>query len=75
MVAPDVINPEVLSSPRRAPPPHARAAAGGVDASGHNVSPHDACHVALAGDLGCALVTGDLKLSRAPRLGVPLLIV
>jgi predicted nucleic acid-binding protein len=25
----------------------------------------------LARDLGCPLVTGDLRLSRAPRLGVP----
>jgi hypothetical protein len=29
----------------------------------------------LARDLGCPLVTGDLRLSRAPKLGVPLVTV
>jgi predicted nucleic acid-binding protein len=36
------------------------------------VTSSDACYVALARDLGCPLVTGDRRLSRAPRLGVPL---
>ena len=40
-----------------------------------NVASYDACYVALARDLECPLVTGDLRLSRAPRLGVPLLTV
>ena len=40
-----------------------------------NVTPYDACYVALARELECPLVTGDLKLSRAPRLGVPLITV
>jgi predicted nucleic acid-binding protein len=40
-----------------------------------NVTAYDACYVALARDLGCPLVTGDLRLSRAPKLGVPLVTV
>jgi predicted nucleic acid-binding protein len=40
-----------------------------------NVSASDACYVALARALGCPLVTGDRRLSRAPRLGVPLVTV
>jgi predicted nucleic acid-binding protein len=40
-----------------------------------NVTSYDACYVALARDLGCPLVTGDLRLSRAPGLGVPLVTV
>jgi predicted nucleic acid-binding protein len=40
-----------------------------------NVTSYDACYVALARELGCALVTADRRLSRAPRLGVPLLSV
>ena len=40
-----------------------------------NVTSYDACYVALAEALGCTLVTADLKLSRAPRLGVPLITV
>ena len=40
-----------------------------------NVTASDACYVALARDLGCALVTGDLRLTRAPKLGVPLVTV
>jgi predicted nucleic acid-binding protein len=98
IVAPDVINPEVLSSLRRLERigqlPTERAnlavehlliapvrrlstlpllpAAWTLRA---NVLASDACYVALARDLGCALVTGDPRLSRAPRLGVPLLTV
>jgi predicted nucleic acid-binding protein len=40
-----------------------------------SVSAHDACYVALARALGCPLVTGDLRLTRAPGLGVPLVVV
>lgn len=40
-----------------------------------NVTSYDACYVALARALGCPLVTGDRRLSRAPRLGVPLVTV
>jgi predicted nucleic acid-binding protein len=40
-----------------------------------NVTSYDACYVALARELGCALVTADRKLSRAPNLGVPLVTV
>jgi predicted nucleic acid-binding protein len=40
-----------------------------------NVTSYDACYVALARDLGCTLVTADLKLSRARGLGVPLITV
>jgi predicted nucleic acid-binding protein len=40
-----------------------------------NVTAHDACYVALAQVLGCPLVTGDRRLSRAPGLGVPLVTV
>jgi predicted nucleic acid-binding protein len=39
------------------------------------VPAYDACYVALARALGCPLVTGDLRLTRAPGLGVPLLAV
>jgi predicted nucleic acid-binding protein len=98
MVAPDVINPEVLSSLRRLERIGKLQASRAIQAvddllDAHvrrfptlpllpavwtlraNVSSFDACYVALARDLGCALVTGDLKLSRAPRLGVPLVTV
>jgi predicted nucleic acid-binding protein len=40
-----------------------------------NVTTYDACYVALARELGCALVTGDRRLARAPSLGVPLVTV
>jgi predicted nucleic acid-binding protein len=98
MVAPDVINPEVLSSLRRREREgelRAGRAAQAVDdlldaplrrlptlplmpavwTLRANVTSDDACYVALARDLGCPLVTGELKLSRAPGLGVPLVIV
>jgi predicted nucleic acid-binding protein len=39
------------------------------------VTPYVACYVALARDLECPLVSADLKLSRAPGLGVPLITV
>jgi predicted nucleic acid-binding protein len=40
-----------------------------------SVPAHDACCVALARALGCPLVTGDLRPTRAPGLGVPLVAV
>jgi predicted nucleic acid-binding protein len=40
-----------------------------------NLTPSDACYVAPARNLGCPLVTGDRRLSRAPGLGVPLITV
>jgi predicted nucleic acid-binding protein len=40
-----------------------------------NVTSYDASYVALAEALGCTLATADLKLSRAPGLGVPLITV
>jgi predicted nucleic acid-binding protein len=98
MVAPDVINPEVLWALRR------RERHGNLQADRAlqavedlldaplrrfptlellptvwklraNVTSYDACYVALARELGCALVTADRKLSRAPGLGVPLVTV
>jgi predicted nucleic acid-binding protein len=98
MVAPDVINPEVLASLRRLEQMgqlQTRRAREAVDdlldaqvrrlptlpllpaawTLRASVSSFDACYVALARDLGCPLVTGDLRLSRAPKLGVPLLTV
>ena len=98
MVAPDVINPEVLwalrrrerggtlradrarqavedllDAPlRRFPTLPLLPAVWGLRA---NVTSYDACYVALARELGCALVTADRKLSRAPGLQVPLVIV
>jgi predicted nucleic acid-binding protein len=98
MVAPDVINPEVLWALRRRErngklrADRARQAVEDLlDAPLRrfptlpllpavwelraNVTSYDACYVALARDLHCALVTGDRRLSRAHGLGVPLLTV
>jgi predicted nucleic acid-binding protein len=98
MVAPDGINPEVLSTLRRLERigelPAGRAIQAVDDlldaavrrlptlpllpqvwALRANVTSYDACYVALARDLGCPLVTGDLRLSRAAGLGVPLITV
>jgi predicted nucleic acid-binding protein len=98
MVAPDVLNPEVLWALR------CRERAGTLRADRArqvvedlldapvrrfptlellpvvwtlraNVTSYDACYVALARELDCALVTADRRLSRAPTLGVPLLTV
>ena len=41
----------------------------------NNLSAYDATYVALAERLGCALVTADARLSRAPRLGCAITIV
>jgi predicted nucleic acid-binding protein len=98
MVAPDVINPEVLSALRRLERTgklRAGRASQAVDdlldagvrcfpmlplvpeawTLRASVSARDACYVALARDLGCPLVTRDLRLSRAPGLGVPMITV
>jgi predicted nucleic acid-binding protein len=98
MVAPDGINPEVLSALRRLErigelsAGRARQAIDDLlDAAVRrlptlpllpdawmlraNVTSYDACYVALARNLRCPLITGDLQLSRAPGLGVPLITV
>jgi predicted nucleic acid-binding protein len=98
LVAPDVINPEVLSTLRRLervgtlPADRARQAVDDLRVAKvqrfptlpllpavwglrANVTAFDACYVALAEALGCTLVTADLRLSRAPKLGVPLITV
>jgi predicted nucleic acid-binding protein len=41
----------------------------------HNLSAYDACYVALAQALACPLLTTDGPLTRAPRLGVQLIVV
>jgi predicted nucleic acid-binding protein len=98
MVAPDVVNPEVLWALRRRERDGnlpADRLAQAVDDLLHaplrrlptlpllpavwslraNVTAYDGCYVALARALECPLVTADLKLSRAPWLGVPLITV
>jgi predicted nucleic acid-binding protein len=40
-----------------------------------NLSAYDACYVALARFLDCALLTTDRPLTRAPDLQIPLIIV
>ena len=98
MVAPDVVNPEVLSALRRMERIGTLTARRGVQAVDDlmdalvrrfstlpllaeawtlraNVSAADALYVVLARILGCPLVTADRKLSRAPGLGVPLVMV
>lgn len=40
-----------------------------------NVSAYDASYVALAEMLGCALVTADTRLARAPGVGCPVTLV
>jgi predicted nucleic acid-binding protein len=41
----------------------------------HNLSPYDACYVAVADDLGAPLVTTDLRLARAATGLVPVIVV
>jgi predicted nucleic acid-binding protein len=96
-VAPDVVNPEVLSALRRmergglAAGRVAKAVDDLLDAPLRryptlplmpeawtlraNITAIDVCYVVLARILHCPLVTGDLRLSRAPGLGVPLVTV
>jgi predicted nucleic acid-binding protein len=40
-----------------------------------NLTAYDACYVALARALGADLITGDRRLARAPKLGIPLIVV
>ena len=98
MVAPDVVNPEVLSALRRRERIGTLTARRGVQAVDDlmdapvrrfstlpllaeawtlraNVSAADALYVVLARILRCPLVTANRKLSRAPGLGVPLVMV
>ena len=98
MVAPDLLNAEVLSVLRRMEQrgivTPARAAQAVVDltraplrrlptlplladtwALRANVTPYDACYVALARALGSSLVTADVRLSHAPGLGIPIVAV
>jgi predicted nucleic acid-binding protein len=98
MVAPDVVNPEVLSILRRAERRRTLTAQRAVQAVDDlmdapvrrfstlpllaeawtlraNVTAADALYVVLARILRCPLVTADRKLSRAPGLGVPLVMV
>ena len=41
----------------------------------HNLSPYDACYVAVAEELGAPLVTTDLRLARAAAGVVPVIVV
>lgn len=98
MVAPDLLNVEVLSVLRRLEQSGtlkpARAAQAVADVARaplrrlptlallpdvwslrHNVSPHDACYVALARTLRCSVVTADVRLSRASGLGASIVTV
>jgi predicted nucleic acid-binding protein len=98
MVAPDVVNPEVLSILRRVERRGTLTTRRAVQAVDDlmdapvrrfstlpllaeawtlraDVSAADALYVVLARILRCPLVTADRKLSRAPGLGVPLVMV
>ncbi len=98
MVAPDVVNPEVLSILRRVERRGTLTAQRAVQAVDDlmdapvrrfstlpllaeawtlraNLTAADACYVVLARVLRCPLVTADRKLSRAPGLDVPLVMV
>jgi predicted nucleic acid-binding protein len=98
LIAPDVVNPEVMQSLRglerggqlteaRASKAIARLAESEISrvptrallqevwSLRANLSAYDACYVALARVLGCALLTTDRPLTRAPNLGVPLIVV
>jgi predicted nucleic acid-binding protein len=98
LIAPDVLNPEVLQSLRglerggRLTSARASMAVAQlvesriqcIPTSGllneawsmrANVSAYDACYVALARMLDCPLLTTDRPLTRAPDLGIPLIVV
>jgi predicted nucleic acid-binding protein len=98
MVAPDVVNPEVLSILRRVERRGTLTARRAVQAVDDlmdapvrrfstlpllaeawtlraDVTAADASYVVLARVLRCPLVTADRRLSRAPGLGVPLVMV
>ncbi len=40
-----------------------------------NLSAYDACYVALAEELGCALLTADQRMTRAPGTRCPITVV
>jgi predicted nucleic acid-binding protein len=98
LIAPDVLNPEVLQSlrglerggrltsaraslavARLAEIPIPRIPTQGLLHEAWlmraNISAYDACYVALARTLDCPLLTTDRPLTRAPNLGIPLLVV
>lgn len=98
VVAPDLINAEVLNAIRRLERTgevSAQLAAKAVaDLEGspverlpttsmleavwslrHNVTPRDACYVVTARAFDVPLLTADLRLARAPKLGVPVIAV
>jgi predicted nucleic acid-binding protein len=98
LIAPDVVNPEVMQSLRglerggkmtseRASKALSRLADSQIShvptlallqeawSMRANLSAYDACYVALARALDCALLTTDRPLTRAPNLGIPLIVV
>jgi predicted nucleic acid-binding protein len=98
LVAPDVLNPEVLQGLRglerggkltsarasKAVERLVESAIQRVPTLGllqeawsvrSNLSAYDACYVTLARALGCPLLTIDRPLTRAPGLGIPLIVV
>jgi predicted nucleic acid-binding protein len=98
LVAPDVLNPEVLQSLRRRERAgrltSARASMAVAQLSQSeiqrvptvglmhdawslrsNVSAYDACYVALARAFDCPLLTIDKPLTRAPDLGITLIVI
>jgi len=98
MVAPDLLNVEVLSVLRKLEQNGTLTAARAIQAVSDlsqtplqrlptlpllsgvwtlrpNVSPYDACYVVAARILGCSLVTADVRLTRAPHLGVTVVVV
>ena len=71
LVAPMLV--ELSRAPfSRAPVAPLLAAAWGLR---HNVSLRDALYVAVARRLGALLVTGDVRLSKAPGLGIAMALV
>ena len=98
MVAPDLLNVEVLSVLRKLEQQGALNAARATQASTDlaraplrrvptlpfvsdvwalraNLTPYDACYVAVARALNCSLVTADARLARAPGLGISIVVV
>lgn len=98
LIAPDVLNPEVLQSLRRleragrltssraslAVAQLSRSEIQRVPTVGlmheawslrANVSAYDACYVALARAFDCPLLTIDKRLTRAPDLGITLIVI
>ncbi len=98
VVAPDLVNVEVVGAVRRlerasristeraakaiadleGTPLHRLPTTGMLEAVWglrHNVTPQDACYVVAARALEVPLLTADLRLARAPDLGVPVIAV